>query len=63
MECLHVIGGSSQNALLCHMTADSTGVPVIAGPVEATTLGNVIVHLISLGLIDDVEQAHEALAV
>ncbi len=62
VECIHVIGGGAQNALLCQMTADSTRVPVIVRPVKATTLGNVIVQLISLGLIDDVKQAREALA-
>jgi rhamnulokinase len=62
VECLHVIGGGAQNALLCQMTANSTGVNVIAGPVEATTLGNAIIQLISMELIEDVNQAREALA-
>jgi sugar (pentulose or hexulose) kinase len=37
---VHITGGSSQNQLLCQMTADATQRPVIAGPVEATALGN-----------------------
>ena len=62
MEYLHVIGGGSQNALLCQMTADSTGIPVIAGPVEATTLGNAIIQMISIGLLEDVKHARGVLA-
>lgn len=61
VEQIHVIGGGSQNALLCQMTADATGRPVIAGPVEATALGNAIVQFITLREIDDLRQARELL--
>ena len=44
VEVIHVVGGGSQNALLCQRTADLSGVPVVAGPVEATALGNVLVQ-------------------
>ncbi len=41
---VHVVGGGSQNALLCQRLSDRTGLPVVAGPVEATALGNVLVQ-------------------
>ncbi len=44
--------GGSRNALLCQLTADATGLPVVAGPVEATALGNLAVQARALGLID-----------
>lgn len=61
VDCLHVIGGGSQNPLLCQLTADSIGRPVMAGPVEATTLGNAIVQMIALGELDDLKHAREIL--
>jgi sugar (pentulose or hexulose) kinase len=47
---VHVVGGGSQNRLLCQLTADRTGLPVLAGPVEATALGNVLVQARAAGL-------------
>ena len=44
VNVVHVVGGGSQNRLLCQLTANATGKPVIAGPVEATALGNVLVQ-------------------
>jgi rhamnulokinase len=61
-EVIHVIGGGSRNALLCQMTADCTGRVVIAGPAEATALGNAIVQLVSLGEFKDVAEARTLLS-
>jgi rhamnulokinase len=61
-ERLHIIGGGTQNRLLCQMTADALGRTVIAGPVEATALGNAIVQLVALGEIGDLAQAREILS-
>jgi sugar (pentulose or hexulose) kinase len=62
VDRLHIIGGGSQNALLCQMTADAAGRTVVAGPVEATALGNAIVQLIASGEIASVAQAREILS-
>ncbi len=59
---LHIVGGGSQNRLLNQMAADATGREVVAGPVEATALGNAIVQLITLGEIDNVAQARALLS-
>ncbi len=59
---IHVIGGGVKDGLLCQMTADACGVPVFAGPIEATVLGNIAVQLISQGCIEDVAQARKIIA-
>jgi rhamnulokinase len=59
LEVIHVVGGGSQNALLCQWTADATGRPVLAGPVEATALGNVLVQMMGLGIIGSLAEGRE----
>ncbi|MGF6823778.1 rhamnulokinase [Microbacterium sp. ZKA21] len=49
IDAIHLVGGGSLNRLLCQATADRSGVPVLAGPVEATALGNVLVQARALG--------------
>ena len=56
---LHMVGGGIKDTLLCRMSADATGVPVIAGPAEATVMGNIAVQLISLGEIKDWKTARK----
>ena len=51
VRVVHLVGGGSQNALLCQLTADATGLPVLAGPVEATAIGNVLVQARAHGLV------------
>jgi rhamnulokinase len=48
---IHIIGGGSQNALLCQMTANATGLPVFSGPKEAAAIGNILVQAIAAGEI------------
>ena len=62
VEVIHVVGGGSQNELLNQMTAGATGCPVLAGPVEATVLGNALVQLIAAGELQDLRQARELVA-
>ena len=48
-DVVHIVGGGSRNDLLCQLTADATGLPVVAGPAEATALGNVLVQARAVG--------------
>ena len=59
---LRVVGGGSQNRLLCQLTADACGLPLIAGPVEATALGNVMVQAIATGELANVAEGRAAVA-
>lgn len=54
VEALHVIGGGSRNDLLNQWTANAVGIPVIAGPSEATAIGNVMVQALAAGAAGDV---------
>jgi rhamnulokinase len=52
VDVVHVVGGGARNALLCQLTADACGLPVLAGPVEAAALGNVLVQARAGGVLD-----------
>lgn len=51
VEVVHLVGGGARNTLLCQLTADACEVPVLAGPVEATALGNVLIQARARGLL------------
>jgi rhamnulokinase len=51
LEPIHIVGGGAQNRLLCQLTADATGRRVVAGPVEATAIGNIIVQAMARGYV------------
>jgi rhamnulokinase len=59
IETIHIVGGGSQNRQLCQATADACGRPVLAGPAEATALGNVLVQAIAAGDLGSVSDARE----
>lgn len=59
IERLHVIGGGAQNDLLNQLTADACGVPVVAGPSEATAIGNVMVQARALGLVGSLREMRD----
>ena len=49
VDVVHLVGGGGRNRLLCQLTADACGLPVLAGPVEAAAMGNVLVQARALG--------------
>ena len=51
VDVVHIVGGGCQNALLCQLTADLSGRPVLAGPIEATALGNLAVQARAAGVL------------
>ena len=59
LPVIHIIGGGSQNTLLNQLTADATGRTVVAGPVEATAIGNIIAQLLALGQIGSLQDGRE----
>ena len=56
-SALHIVGGGSQNRLLCQFAADATGLPVVAGPVEATAIGNIAVQAVGGGYLSSLAEA------
>lgn len=59
IEVVHIVGGGSQNNLLNQLTADCTGRPVVAGPVEATAIGNVLFQAMGRGHLSSLDEARE----
>lgn len=62
IEKLHVIGGGSKNSLLNRMTADVVGIPVVAGPSEATAIGNCMVQAKAAGIVSDRKEMRRLIA-
>jgi rhamnulokinase len=59
IENVHVVGGGSRNQLLCRMTAAATRLPVLAGPVEATALGNIVIQAIADGTVGSIADGRQ----
>jgi rhamnulokinase len=62
IDVIHIVGGGTQNHLLNQMAANATGLPVIAGPIEATVIGNALVQLIALGELGNLQEARQVVA-
>lgn len=62
LKRIHIVGGGSQSELLNQFSADATGLTVLAGPVEATAIGNVLVQAIALGHLDSLATARKLVA-
>lgn len=59
IETIHVVGGGAQNEMLCQMTADACNRRVVAGPIEATAIGNVMMQAVAAGAVASIAEARE----
>jgi rhamnulokinase len=59
LDPIHIVGGGTQNKLLCQLTADATGRKVVAGPIEATAIVNVLVQAMGAGVVGSLEEARQ----
>lgn len=59
---LNLLGGGTKDGFLCELTANSINMPVYAGPIEATALGNIMLQLIALGCLKDVDEGRRIIA-
>lgn len=61
IETIHIVGGGTQNRLLCQAGADASGRRVVAGPIEATATGNIMVQAIADGSVGSIAEAREVI--
>lgn len=61
-DAIHMVGGGIKDTLLCRLTASACGVKVLAGPTEATVIGNIATQFMALGYIKSIDQAREIIA-
>lgn len=61
IETIHIVGGGTRNRQLCQMAADATGKLVVAGPIEATAIGNIMMQAVAMGDVADIQEAREVI--
>ena len=61
VETIHIVGGGTQNRLLCQMAADACNRRVLAGPVEATAIGNVMMQAVASGDVASIAEARQVI--
>jgi rhamnulokinase len=61
IETIHIVGGGTQNRQLCQMAADACRRRVVAGPIEATAIGNVMMQAVSAGVVGSIAEAREVI--
>ena len=61
LETVHIVGGGTRNQQLCQMTANACGRRVVAGPIEATAIGNVAMQAIATGALSGAEEARRVI--
>jgi rhamnulokinase len=59
IDTVHIVGGGTKNRLLCQAAADATGRRVVAGPAEATAIGNVMMQAVADGAVGSIAQARD----
>lgn len=62
IEAIHAVGGGTQSKILCQFIANATQIPVIAGPIEATSIGNALMQYVALGEIGSLEEARKTVS-
>jgi rhamnulokinase len=62
IDKLHVIGGGSKNSMLNQFTANALGIPVVAGPMEATAIGNIMVQAKAIGIYSGIREMRESIS-
>lgn len=61
IETIHIVGGGTQNRLLCQMATDACNRRVVAGPIEATAIGNVMMQVVASGEVSSIQEAREVI--
>jgi rhamnulokinase len=61
IQKIHIIGGGARNRILCQFTANATGLPIFAGPAEATSIGNIMMQAIAHGYIQSLDQMRQVI--